>query len=89
MEPGSGSKAPCDLDLAQRCCVALDTPPVVLRPPRIKPAELEVVEELKAPLVDDILSTFESRSYLRSHRPPDRTAHESAWLLLLSRFSRV
>lgn len=77
MEPWSGSKAPWDLDPAQRCCVTSDTPPVGLRPPRIKPAELEVVEELKAPLVNDILSIFESRSYLKSDRPPDRIAHES------------
>ena len=77
MEPWSGSKAPWGLDPAQRCCLTLDTPPVGLRPPRIKPAELEVVEELQAPLVNDILNIFESRSYLRSDGPPDRIAHES------------
>lgn len=76
-EPWPGSKAPWDLGLAQRCCVALDTPPVGRRPPRIKPAELEVVEELKAALVSDILSIFESRRCLRSERPPDRTGQES------------
>ena len=57
--------------------MTLDTPPVGLRPPRIKPAELQVVEELQAPLVNDILSIFESRSYFRPDRPPDRIAHES------------